>query len=44
MKKNYLLGMLLSGALLAACTAEDDLKAPVAQEANPSAPTFTVRF
>lgn len=45
MNKKYLFGMLLSGAMLAACTADDDLKsASVAQDVNPSAPVFTVSF
>ena len=45
MDKKYLFGMLLSGAMLAACTADDDLNlSPVAQDANSSAPVFNVRF
>lgn len=45
MKKSYLLGVLLSGALLAACTADDDLNTGnLAQQANPSAPVFNVKF
>lgn len=35
--------MLLGGTMLAACSVDDDLNlSPVAQEANPSAPVFTV--
>ena len=44
MNKKYLFGMLLSGALLAACTADDDLNAVKVSQVNPSAPVFTVSF
>ena len=45
MKQKYLLGMLLGGALLTACSMDDDLNpANVAQDVNPSAPVFTVSF
>ena len=43
MNKKYLFGMLLSGALLTACTADDALDAnKVSKDANMSAPVFTV--
>ena len=43
MNKKYLFGMLLSGALLAACTADDALDAAkVAQDGAMQAPVFTV--
>ena len=45
MKQKYLLSMLLGGALLTACSVDDDLNlANVAQDVNPSAPVFTVSF
>lgn len=44
MKTKYLFGMLLSGAMLAACSTEDDLNLSKKQEVNPSAPVFTVSF
>ena len=45
MKQKYLLSMLLGGAMLTACSVEDDLKlSPVAEEANQTAPVFTVSF
>lgn len=43
MNKKYLFGMLLSGALLTACTADDALDtAKVAKQGEMSAPVFTV--
>ena len=44
MKAKYLFGMLLSGAMLAACTADDDLNAGKLAQKTPSAPVFTVSF
>lgn len=45
MKQKYLLGMLLGGAMLTACSVEDDLNpAKVAQEVNPEAPVFALHF
>ena len=44
MKVKYLLGSLLGGALLAACTADDALDLKSASGVNPSAPVFVVSF
>lgn len=44
MKVKYLLGSLLGGMLLAACTADDGLDNLGVQPADLSAPTFTVHF
>lgn len=44
MEKKYFLGMLLSGAMLAACTADDDLNTSPVAQVNPSAPVFTVHY